>query len=383
MEQRKKKLLIVQEAMGGCGRNVIDIVTGIDHDIFDITVLYGDSRIDDYYRNALPHMRKYANIIAIPSMERNLSMKKDVKALLDIYHQIKRIQPDIVHCHSSKAGILGRFAAALRHVEKIFYTPHAYSFQAWEFSETKKRVFAFLERFFSHHFTTCTFNVSKGERDIALQYNIDRPDKLKVVYNGIPDVTLPTREEARAQLALNLPDNAIVVGTTVRLAEQKDPKTFVHIADRVIAKMPKVHFVYVGDGPLMSDVQQYVEAHGLTDNVHLVGYRDDAEFIVSAFDVYLLTSLYEGLPYSLLESLRAGVPLVATDTTGSNEVIQTGINGYLFPIGDAKDGADKLIRLIQEASRGTKFSYETVRDTYLNQFTVEKMLSSIQESYLE
>ena len=103
----KKRLLIVQEAMGGCGRNVVDIVNGIDHSKFDVTVAYGTNRIDDYYRNAIPEMEKHATLIPIPELVRDLSAGNDIKAWLHIRRLIKQIRPDILHCHSSKAGIIG------------------------------------------------------------------------------------------------------------------------------------------------------------------------------------------------------------------------------------------------------------------------------------
>lgn len=379
----KKRLLIVQEAMGGCGRNVVDIVNGIDHSKFDVTVAYGTNRIDDYYRNAIPEMEKHATLIPIPELVRDLSAGNDIKAWLHIRRLIKQIRPDILHCHSSKAGIIGRSAAVGGHVSKAFYTPHAYAFQAWEFSESKKRFFAFLERVFSRFLTTRTFNVSNGERNIALQRHIDRPDKFKVVYNGIPDVALPSREEALRLLGLSdLPDGAVVVGSTVRLAKQKDPMTFVRIARAVVERNPLAHFVCVGDGDLQDEVARFVADNGLSDNVHLLGYRDDAELIVKAFDVYLLTSLYEGLPYSLVESLRAGVPIVATDVTGSNEVVRPGVNGYLFKVGDVKAGAQQVEHVIAELPTGDRFSSDAIRATYLERFTSQRMLDSVQESYL-
>lgn len=379
----KKRLLIVQEAMGGCGRNVVDIVNGIDHSKFDVTVAYGTNRIDDYYRNAIPEMEKHATLIPIPELVRDLSAGNDIKAWLHIRRLIKQIRPDILHCHSSKAGIIGRSAAVGGHVSKVFYTPHAYAFQAWEFSESKKRFFAFLERVFSRFLTTRTFNVSNGERNIALQRHIDRPDKFKVVYNGIPDVALPSREEALRLLGLSdLPDGAVVVGSTVRLAKQKDPMTFVRIARAVVERNPLAHFVCVGDGDLQDEVARFVADNGLSDNVHLLGYRDDAELIVKAFDVYLLTSLYEGLPYSLVESLRAGVPIVATDVTGSNEVVRPGVNGYLFKVGDVKAGAQQVEHVIAELPTGDRFSSDAIRATYLERFTSQRMLDSVQESYL-
>lgn len=382
-KREKKQLLIVQEAMGGCGRNVVDIVNGIDHSKFDVTVVYGTNRLDDYYRNAIPEMKKHATLIPVPELVRDLSTSNDLKAWLRVRKLIRQIKPDILHCHSSKAGIIGRSAAVGCHVSKVFYTPHAYAFQAWEFSESKKRFFAFLERTFSRFLTTRTFNVSNGERNIALQRRIDKPDKFKVVYNGIPDIALPSHEEALQMLGLSdLPHGAIVIGSTVRLAKQKDPMTFVRIAKTVVEHNPLAHFVCVGDGALQDEVTRFVSDNGLSGNVHLLGYRDDAERIVAAFDIYLLTSLYEGLPYSLVESLRAGVPVVATDVTGSNEVVQPGVNGYLFKVGDVADGACQVERVISELSTESRFSSEAIRATYLEQFTSQQMLDSVQESYL-
>ena len=368
--------------MGGCGRNVVDIVNGIDHAKFEVTVAYGTDRIDEYYRNAIPEMEKYATLIPVPELIRDISLRDDFKAWLRIRKLIRQFKPDILHCHSSKAGIIGRAATIGNRVPKVFYTPHAYAFQAWEFSQSKKRLFILLERTFSRIFTTQTFNVSTGERDIALQHRIDKPEKLKVVYNGIPDIALPSREEALRTLGLsNLPQHAIIIGSTVRLAQQKDPMTFVRIAQTIVEHNPLAHFVCVGNGDLHDTVARFVADNGLANNVHLLGYRDDAERIVTAFDVYLLTSLYEGLPYSLVEALRAGVPIVATNVTGSNEVVQPGVNGYLFKVGDVDDGVHQVERIIDERSRHGKFCHDTIRYTYLDKFTSGCMLDSVQQSY--
>lgn len=378
----KKRVLIVHEAMGGCGRNVIDIVNGIDRNKFEVTVAYGTDRIDDYYRKAIPEMQKHATLIPVPELTRDISVSNDLKAWLRVRKLIKEIRPDVLHCHSSKAGIIGRAATIGLHVPKVFYTPHAYSFQAWEFSESKKQLFTLIEQVFSRLFTTQTFNVSAGERDIALQHKIDRPEKFKVVYNGIPDVALPSRKEALQTLGLSdLPQNAIFIGSTVRLAQQKDPMTFVRIAKTVVEHNPLAHFICVGDGDLHDEVAHFITDNGLTGNVHLLGYRNDAERIVAAFDVYLLTSLYEGLPYSLVEALRAGVPIVATDVTGNNEVVQPGVNGYLFKVGDVEDGAHQVERIISERSHNGKFHYDAIRHTYIDKFTSKCMLNSVQQSY--
>lgn len=370
----KKRLLIIQEAMGGCGRNVADIVRGIDLDRFEVTVIYGTSRMDDYYRSALPEMKDKATMIPCECLVRSIRPRQDLEAYRFIKSVIRDVRPDIVHCHSSKAGVIGRTAAKRLGVEKVFYTPHAYSFLAPEFSPKKRCLFVEIERFFSRHMTTLTFNVSQGEKQSALENHLDDPSKFKVIYNGIPDIKVPSRRESRSKLGL--PQGVPIVGVTARLVEQKDPMTFARIAEKVIKYNPDVHFAYIGDGPYRDQVIGFCGERGIESNVHLLGYRADAEFVVSAFDVYLLTSLYEGFPYSPVEALRAGGPLVATKTTGNTEIVVPRENGLLFPIGDAESGARAVEEVLTNAYASSK-----VRKTFLENFTIDTMLMRIQEEY--
>lgn len=371
---RKTRLLLIQEAMGGCGRHVSDLVLGLDPNQFDITVVYGTSRIDDYYRAKLPEMARRARLIPCPDLVREISPRHEIRAYRMMSRLIREINPDIVHCHSSKAGVIGRIAAKRRGVKRIFYTPHAYSFQAPEFSGKKRVVFSAVERWLSRYCTTLTFNVSQGEREAALAEHLDDERKFKVVYNGIADTPLPSKEQSRH--ALGLPPDSYVVGVTARLVEQKDPMTSVAIAAEIIKAEPSAHMVYVGDGPFKTQMESYCAHEGISNNVHFLGYRADADMIVSAFDVYLLTSLYEGMPYSLVESLRAGVPIAATDVAGNDEVVQPGRNGVLFPCRDVEAGTEAVLGLLHNP-----MPLEKVHDTYAERFTVNDMLEHITALY--
>ncbi|NEG89727.1 glycosyltransferase [Bifidobacterium aerophilum] len=381
----KIRVLIIQEAMGGCGRHVVDLVNGLDPLRFEITVIYGTSRMDDYYRAALPGMSQHAHMIPCSDLVRDISPKHELRALRTVARVIREFKPDVVHCHSSKAGVIGRAAVLLgggrrmNGVRRVFYTPHAYSFQAPEFSGVKRAVFVVLERRMSRRVTDMTFNVSAGERQASLVERIDDPAKFEVVYNGIADEPVPSRAEAMRLLGLDgvIPDGAPVVGVTARLVEQKDPMTSLAVVRKVISIRPDVHVVYVGDGPYEDEMKRYCADHGIADRVHFAGYRTDAEHVVSAFDVYLLTSLYEGMPYSLVEALRAGVPIAATDTAGNDEIVQPGVNGMLFPVGDPAAGADVVIDLLDHPMPA-----DQVRRTYLERFTVDRMLDRIAAHYV-
>lgn len=371
----RTRLLMIHEAMGGVGRHVSDVVCGLDPHEFEIKVVFGTSRIDDAYREAMHRMREHADLIPCDALVRSIEPGKEVEAILELGHIIRDFHPDVVHCHSSKAGVVGRIAARRYGVERVFYTPHAYAFQSKEFSKTKQSLFTFAERLLSRHATTMTFNVSSGERDAALEHHVDKADKFTVIYNGIADIALPTKLEAR-QL-LDLPQEAIVIGVTARLVEQKDPMTSLRIVERLVSHDPRIHMAYIGDGDLEPSMREYCRLHHLEDNVHFLGYRADAQTVVAAFDVYLLTSLYEGMPYSLVEALRAGVPLAVTAATGNAEVAQPGVNGALFPVGDVDAGVEAVRRLITDP-----LPAERVRNTFLSRFRVEDMVGTLRAWYL-
>ncbi|WP_241520228.1 glycosyltransferase [Bifidobacterium catulorum] len=378
---RKTKVVMVLESQGGTRRHVVDLIRGLDPERFDVTLIHGTSRLDASFVEDLPDLRRRARLVPCDALVREISPRRELSALRRVRAVLRETRPDVVHCHSSKAGIIGRLAARLEHVPLVFYTPHAYSFMAPEFSGRRRAVFVALERWFGRHATTLTFNVSAGEKRAALAAGIDADDRLRVIVNGIPDVPVPSRAEARAALGfggLGITEYAPVVGVTARLVGQKDPMTFARIAAEVIRRRPDVHFVYMGDGPMESDVRAYWDGCGdaVASHTHVIGYRSDAEITVAAFDVYLLTSLYEGMPYSLIESLRAGVPVVATDATGNNEVVRPGVNGALFPVGDVRAGAAAVMEML-----GNPPDRDVARETFLRRFLASQMVRDIARHY--
>lgn len=351
---------------------MVDVVHGLDLDRFSVGIIFGESRGGAGLQRTLDDLRHYAQLFPCGNLIRNIDFSHDIAALAFINGVIRSFKPDIVHCHSSKAGILGRLSAKICGVKRVFYTPHAYSFMAPEFSPRKRSLFVFIEKVFSRFATTLTFNVSKGEKQAALDNKLDTTDKFVVIYNGIPDISLPTRAEARQCLGLSVDD--LIVGCTARFVEQKNPDESIAIAERVIARKPDAHFVYIGDGPLLPRLRQYVDDQRLSDHIHFLGARSDAERVVTAFDVYLLTSLYEGLPYSLIESIRAGIPVVASDVTGNNEVV-TSDCGLLFSGVD--EGTTDILQLLQ-----SPIPYDSVRSVYERAFASSHMVKQIEHYYL-
>lgn len=376
---RTRILYVAETVGGGVRKHLLQLIDGLNQDDFELHLIYGP-RYDAVFASRMNELQSShkVHLIYLPDLQRALSVQHDSAAIRQTAQVIKDIRPDIVHCHSSKAGIIGRVAAKMGGVHKVFYTPHAYAFDAPEFSKSKRELFIMAERWASRLATTCTFNVSEGEFRNALRHHIDKPSKFDVIYNGVQDTPHPSHAEARTRLGLDgiVPADAPIVGCAAWLDARKDPMTFVRIAEQVIRQRPEAHFVYIGNGDLHDTVMAYVPEHHLDDNVHVLDYREDASTLVSAFDVYLLASLYEGMPYSLIEAAQAGVPIAATRTTGNDEVVIPGTNGELFAVGDVNGGAQAVQHLLDNPPTS-----QQVRDTYLARFTEQQMLEHIVQWY--
>lgn len=373
---KKIKVVQVVEAMlGGIRQHVIDIVENLNPDIYDIYLIYSDKRADQAFFDEKEKLEKYATLILCNEMQREIGMH-DFAAYKALVQHFKDIRPDIVHCHSSKAGIVGRMAAKKCKVKLVLYTPNAYAFETPNISPIKKTIYIFAERFLSRHATNMTINVSKGEMSLAYNYNLDKKEKFILIYNAIPNKQLLRKDILKTKLSLK--DDTRYVGVTARCAIQKDPKTFLAIAEKVTKKLDDVEFIYIGDGELFNEMQEYIDEHGLKEKVHLLGFRSDASDVVGVLDVYLSTALYEGLPYSMIEAMRAGVPIIATDTVGNNELVIDRENGFLFNVGDVEKGEELIIKQLQDNLIKT----DDVFKRYLELFDLCKMIEDLEKIYM-
>lgn len=376
MSDNRKKILLITEAMlGGIRQHVEDIALGLDKKKYDVYLAYSDNRADDKFFEDYERLAKEIHMIRCEHMFRELSLKKDVAAIRELKGIIKRIKPDIVHCHSSKAGIVGRAAACVCGVEYVYYTPHAYSFQNPYLGTVKRRIYINAERFLAKHMTTKTINVSKGEMQEALANRIDMSDKLVLIYNGIPQISLPDRSSMRKENGFA--EDAILIGVTARLAKQKDPMTFLRIAKNVTQREQRAEFIYIGDGELEGEMREWIGKNSLQDKIHLMGFRNDASVLVDMLDIYLSTALYEGLPYSMIEAMRVGVPIIATDVVGNNELVTEGVNGMLFPAQDAEAGVECIMKQINNKV----IDRNRVRTTFEQKYSSEVMLNEIERLF--
>lgn len=378
LQDRKIRIVFVVEAMlGGIRQHVCDIMQSLDRTKYQIYLCYSDRRADGRFYEILPRLKEAGiKLVLCNEMCRELG-KYDILAYQKLVTWFKEIKPDIVHCHSSKAGLIGRLAAKRCNIEKVFYTPNSYAFQNPEISALGKLLYITAEALLSRFLSSKTINVSLGEMNLAKKYHLDRSDKFVLIYNGIKEnnTCKINKEEIRKQLGIA--ENKILVGVTARCAKQKDPMTFLQIASAALKVNDNLEFVYIGDGPMEDEMRNWINERALGEKVHMLGFRSDASNIVGVLDIYLSTALYEGLPYSMLEAMRAGVPIIATDVVGNNELVQNGKNGLLFKVGSIAGGVAAINKQIEKRL----IRSDEVMETFRDKFSLGKMMRDIEKVY--
>ncbi len=258
-------------------------------------------------------------------LEKEINPKKDYKGYLEIKKTIKNIEPHVVHLHSSKAGILGRLA--LRSFKNItsFYTPHGYSFLREDITSSKKRFYKSIEYSFSKLFSTTT--VACGDTELLYARELNKSSKL--IRNGIV-VSLIDQFKSDHQ------NKILTVGIVGRITYARSPELFNSIA----LALPEIQFKWIGDGELREKIT--------APNIQITGWftdRNKALEHMAKIDIYLQTSLWEGLPIALLEAMVLEKPIVATHVIGNKDVVVHGKTGYLF---NTKDEAVQYIRKLSD-----------------------------------
>ncbi len=267
-----------------------------------------------------------------PALVREVSPFRDLVCLWRLYRFIRRGRFDVVHTHDSKAGVLGRIAARMAGV------PVVHTIHGWGFTDRQRPVarwlFQTVERFCAR-FADKLIAVTGRDVDKGLAAGIGRAEQYQVIRSGIELARFghPTVDRDTVRRQLGLPADAVVVGTVTRLSEQKAPLDFVRAAAEVRQTADDLDpwFVLVGDGPLRSRVEALVEELGLRDRLLLTGLRHDVPELLAAFDLFVLSSLWEGLPRVLPQAMATGLPVVATAVDGNAEIVEDGLTGRLVP----------------------------------------------------
>jgi len=377
----KKLCYIVEATEGGVRKHLRDLIRVFSRpeEGFEIHGIFGD-RGEPGFREELSQLP--LSYTLVPPFKRPIRALNDIRAYSQVKELLRNIAPDIVHTHSAKAGFIGRTAAQHLHLKNVVHTAHVFPFQWAE--GVQARVYLALERQCARH-SRALICVGESQRADALARGLAPAEKLVVIRNGLelPAVieleALALRSAARRTLGLD--ENAVVIGMVARLAPQKGINAFVSAAARVLEKRPDVVFCVIGGGPLEEDVRaRMAELKLAPDHFRLLGHRQDATALYPAFDVAMLSSLYEGLPYVLLEAMAWGVPVVATDVLGSRDVVADGETGFLARVNDPAHIAERTLLLLNDPPLRRRYG-EAARKRVAEEFSFAKFVDGHRSLY--
>lgn len=323
-------LQVLEATIGGTKRHLLDLCTLLDPERFQVTVACPPVRSEPHGDTSfVPDLREAGIAVEFVPLVRRIHPLEDVRSLWEMIRVVRRGRYDIIHAHSSKAGFIARQAALFDRHAKVVYSPHGFYFLNFE-NRLKLATFRWIERLVGRS-TDVLITLSRGEQATALRENILPSRRVRLVENGIAHLDGLPRDEARARL--DVPLDIPVVGTVSRFTAQKAPFDIIEAVADLVSRRPTLQFLWFGDGELRSPVEAEIRRRGLSKCIRVLGYRPDARALLPAMDVFILASRWEGLPYTIMETMDAGVPVVGTDVVGTQDFIDPGCNGLLVSPG--------------------------------------------------
>ncbi|MFZ0594025.1 MAG: glycosyltransferase family 4 protein [Bryobacteraceae bacterium] len=353
--------VITRAEMGGSQTHVLSLLRGF-RDRFQLTLATGEEGF-------LTEEARKLGICTyvLPNLVQPLRPAQDFTALKEVVTLLRNIKPDLVHCHTSKAGVIGRVAARIAGVP-VVYTAHT-----WSFADGTSRLWKLVGRpseRLAAKWTGKIIAVSDSNRALAVEQRVVPTGKVVTVHNGICDTWLRARPNER-----DVPRIVMVA----RFAPQKNQMQLVETAASL--EIPFL-LTFVGDGPTRPAVEAAAYQAGLGDRVEFLGIRKDTDRILADSSIFALATNWEGFPITILEAMRAGLPVVATDVDGVREAVIDGETGFLVSRNDSAALRERLTFLLTNSeARASMGRYG--RQRYEAEFTVSAMLRKVESVYLD
>lgn len=364
----KLKLLYITQCYGGVGTYIRQVIESIDYNTFSLEV------IGPYDESFAKFCEENSVDFHVIEMKRGLSPSNDISALFSIRKYIKKSNPDIIHLHSSKAGVLGRLACASLH-KRVVFTPHAISYMS--FSGIKRSIFFFCEVFmkrFTDRVLTCSYSEAmRLHFEVGLSYK-----KMSVIHNSIPipDDIPPKKSFSK--------DSDIYLGSIMRLTTQKNPLIYIETAYLLSQKYKNIHFSILGAGmtdDLKSKVLEKIKEYNLTDKFEIINWGERSKSIdyLDSLDLFILPSLFEALPLAALEAMSRGVPCVVSKDDGCRDLVNNAENG--FSCITPEQYSQAISRLIEnpiERDLIRKNAFEYIKEHH----NINKFIKKLEHYYL-
>lgn len=382
MNKTKVLYIITKADVGGAQKYVADLVAHLDRNLFETKILYGG------------HDVKW--------LSNKLYVMNDILAVAELMKIFRAERPDIVHLNSSKAGVIGSIAAFLynfqnklinssTHQLKTVFTAHGWVFNPDnKLSKPSSFSYRLLHRLAAYA-QDIIINVSDYDRQIALRYNIAPAEKLVTIHNGInPKINFLDKQTARKEILKKLPSDinktlvasgySLVpsqwIGSIGRLTKEKNYETFIKAA----ALIPDAYFFIIGSGPEEKSLKSIVYSLKLGQRFFIIDPTGTDAVFLKAFNVFVMSSIKEGLPYVMLEAGLAGLPIVSTDAGGIPEIIQHQHSGVIVPKGNPEKLAAALKIIIGNWKSAGQFG-QHAQLRCASEFNLQTMIEKTQQAY--
>jgi glycosyltransferase involved in cell wall biosynthesis len=379
---RIRVLVVLEATVGGTLQHILDVCNHIDLNRFAVDLAVSFER-EPSFRQQVPALEARGIDVHQLHMTREPSPLSDLRALYALRRLVRGGDYDVVHTHSSKAGILGRFAIPAKQHCAVIHTPHVFAFQM-NCNRLMRAFYRTVERAAARR-TDWLHAVCQAEKQAALAARLLPEARIKVICNGV-DVRSWTvaSSAAPSQLRepLGIPADAPVIGTVGRYAAQKGWDLLVEAMPAVLCEIPEARLVLVGDDAGDTKLKLRVKHLQISDSVHFYGATDHRRDLYAMFNLFVLPSRWEALPYALLEAAAVGAPVLATNVGGVNEVVIDNLTGSLVPPEDSSALAQKMIERLRDPERTAKMAL-AAKAKVAGEFRLDKMISGIEKLYSE
>jgi glycosyltransferase involved in cell wall biosynthesis len=383
-KQLKILNIITLFSIGGATETVVSMAEGLIKKGHTVHVATGPNIISEgsMYETA---KEKNIPVHTFKNLNRAINPVRDLKIIFQLSNFIRKGKYDIVHTHSSKAGVVGRIAAWLALTPAIVHTVHGLPFHRYQ-PEVKKRTFIWIEKF-SNLFCHKIVAVTQTIIDTMLGYNIGNPNKYVMIRSAFDtDIYKVDGDDykSKTRQRFGIKKDDIVIGKIARLSPLKGHKYILNAFKQISNKNPKAKLLIVGNGELEYDLKRFVETNNLQESVIFTGLITPEEIpgIIEIMDILVHTSLLEGLARVLPQAIMMEKPVISFDLDGAHEVILDGKNGFLIRPEDEDQLAEKIIYLCNNSHLINQFG-KFGKSFIGNQFCSSKMIEQIETLYIE
>ncbi len=378
--------IITRLDRGGSAINTLSACLGL-REKYELVLVHGlslESQMTDWEKKSVYSEIEKAEkggvrVIGLSSLVRKISPVQDLRAFFSLWRLLIREKPAIVHTHTSKAWLLGRWAAKMACIPVIIHTPHGHVFYG-HFSNFVSKVFLVLEKITSP-ITDITVALTEVERKDYIRLKACVPDNTLTIHSGVDiDRYIDAQaniDEIRRSLGLN--PKELVVGTVGWLLPIKGPMYLLQAMVSIWKSNSDINLIFVGKGALENELRTEASRMEVSDRVKFLGWRDDIPEIMQALDIFVLPSLNEGMGRVLVEAMAAGKPIVASGVGGILDLVKHGQNGLLVKPGDANGLALAIKQLLMDKEMRDKMGKNG--RFMASDFGVEKMVEKIDALY--